>query len=270
MADVFHVGTYLVSTASLQAALDERGIAEALQYAPMGDSGFACVTIGWEDGHALAVAGVTADVALNTTFVLREMSPNQRIVASMGIMVKKLLTQMGLGIGCLCHDKQSAGILIDAVDKSDAGVVGVVSRQTTQMPGDGIDQRTVKVTHAGMHDHACRLVDDHELIIFIDDVKGNILWLDGGIIVRTVKHQRDDIARSHLVIALHRTAVISTSESPYPDIACIGSLLNTVSRSVLHVLGQEFINAQRLLSAIYFDTEMLEELLRIVLQLEVT
>ena len=44
------------------------------------------------------------------------------------------------------------------------------------MIGDGVGQRSVPDGRGGMHQEPSRLVDDHEVVVFIDDANGYILW----------------------------------------------------------------------------------------------
>ena len=122
------------------------------------------------------------------------------------------------------------------------------------MPGDGVDQSAVEVAASGMHHHACRFVDDHQLVVLIDHVEWNLLWLDGGVEMGTVEHQRDDVARSHLVVALHRFLV-------YMHKTGIGCLLDAVSAGVLQFLAHEFIHSDGHLSTVHLKAVVLIELL---------
>ena len=122
------------------------------------------------------------------------------------------------------------------------------------MPRHGIDECAVEIAGTRMHDHSGRLVDDHQRVVFIDDVERNVLGLDGGIVARTVEHQRDDVARTNLVIAFHRSIVDM-------DEARIGSLLDAVARRMLHLFLHIFVDAQRSLSRIDYEAEMLVKLL---------
>ena len=125
------------------------------------------------------------------------------------------------------------------------------------MPRYGVDQRTVEIAHTGVHHQAGRLVDDHQLVVLINYVKGNVFGFYGRVVVRTVKHQRDDIARTHLVVALHRLAV-------HVDETRVSSLLDTVARRVLYVLRHKLVDAYRLLPPVYLHAQVFVELFYVV------
>ena len=134
------------------------------------------------------------------------------------------------------------------MDESNLRVVRVVGGQILQVPGDGIDQRAVEIATTGMDYHACGLVDDHDFIVLIDHLEWDILWSDGRVVVRTVEHQGDDIARTHLVVTLHRPGTASLFDilgRTDMDETCVGCLLDTVAAGVRLVLGEELIDANR-------------------------
>ena len=149
------------------------------------------------------------------------------------------------------------------MDESNLRVVRVVSGQILQVPGDGIDQRATEIATTGMDHHACGLVDDHEIIVLIDHLEGDILGSDGRVVVRTVEHQGDDIARTHFIVALHRPGTASLFDilgRTDMDETCVGCLLDTVAAGVRLVLGEELIDANRVLPLVHLYTEVFIEL----------
>ena len=91
MADVFHVGTYLVGSACLQDALHEGGIAESLQHLVVGNGSLANATIRVEHLHAEAILRVATDIALDASLILHDIAPYQSIVTAMGGLIEELL-----------------------------------------------------------------------------------------------------------------------------------------------------------------------------------
>ena len=253
MADVLHVGADLMGASCFQPTLYERGIAIALQHLIVGDGRLADVATGRVNSHTLTVAHITTDITFYTPGILSEVAPHKCLIRAVGIVIEELGTQFSLGIGCLRHHQQTTGIFIDAMYESHTGIVGVVAGQVAQVPGNGIDQRTVEVTHARVYHQSGRFVDHHQLVVLVDHIQRNILRLYLRIVVRTVEHQRDDITRPNLVVALDGFA-IDLNEP------CIGGLLNTVARGVLHVFRHVFVNAYRLLTTIHLHAQMLIEL----------
>ena len=222
----------------------------------MRDGTFAHIAARREHGHALTVARVTSDVALNASVVFRKVPPDERHVAAMRIVVKELRAQFGFGFGRLGNDQQSAGVFVDAVHQSDARVVRVVSRQTAQMPSDSVDQRAVEVAHTRVDHKSCGFIDHHQLVVFVNDVERNILGLYRGVVVRAVHHQRHHVARTNLIIAFHRTVV----HVHHSRVAC---LLYAVTRRVLQLLEHELVDADRCLTTVGLHAIVLVELRRL-------
>ena len=123
---MLHVSSYLMGASCLQSTLHQGGIAIALQHFVMGDSTLANVRARREYRHALTILGVATYIAFYTSCVLRKVTPYQCLIAAVGVVIEELGTQLCLRFWCLGDDKQSTGILVNAVYQSHAGVVGVV------------------------------------------------------------------------------------------------------------------------------------------------
>ena len=118
VTDVFHVGSYLVCPACLKATLDEGDIAEFLYHLPMGDSIFSDAGIGVCYCHTQTIARVAGDVSLDASFIVLKMSPYEAVIDAMGVVYEELLSEGCLRLWCLCYDKESAGVFVDAMYES--------------------------------------------------------------------------------------------------------------------------------------------------------
>ena len=87
MANVLHVGTYLVGPTGFEDAFYQRGISETLHHAIMGDGGLAYLGVGREHRHTQTVLGVTGDVALYAPAILGEVAPHQGKVTTVSGLV---------------------------------------------------------------------------------------------------------------------------------------------------------------------------------------
>ena len=222
MADMLHVGSYLMGAAGFETAFDEGDVAELLDDAPVGDGILAYAGVGGGDGHAEAVLGVAGDVALDASLVGVEVAPDEAVVDAVGVVDEELLAETGLRFRCLGDDEQTAGVLVYAVDESYLGTVGVEGGYVAHVPCHGIDEGAAEVACSGMHHHASGLVDDHEDVVLIDNVEGYVFGVDGAVVLGNVEHEGDDVARAHLVVALDGTAA-----DLY--VARFGSRLNAVA-----------------------------------------
>ena len=117
------------------------------------------------------------------------------------------------------------------------------------MPGNGIDQRSTEVTTARMHHHACRFIDDHQVVIFIDHIQRDVLWFDRCIIVWTVKHQSNDIPRAYLIITFYWRTIYLNKTS----FCCF---LNPVTTGMRLMLGDILIYSDRHLSLVHLHPEV--------------
>ena len=175
-----------------------------------------------EDGHLHTVLRMAGYVALNFSRVLQKISPDEGVILALRCLVEELESQVCLGIRSLGHNEQSRRIFIYAMNQSHLRVIRVVLGIIPQMPSYGIHQCAMIVAASGMHHQPCRFVDDHQVFIFIHDIKRYILGDDVVIISRTIHHHGNDLARLYLITTLHRFAV-----GHY--IPHVGSPLNTVT-----------------------------------------
>ena len=165
-------------------------------------------------------------------------------------MIEELLRQVCLRICSLCYDQESARVFIDSMHQSDCRVVGVESLIITKMPGNCINQSAFVVAATGMHHKTCRLIDDKQDFVFIDNIEWQIFRNDFPIALRMVEDKRDDVASLYLIVALDGLVVCS-------DASCFSSFLDAVATRSRHVIHEELIDANRALTFIYLDTPML-------------
>lgn len=93
VADVLHVGSYLMCAACLEHAFHEGGVAVFLHHLPVCDGGFAYVRAGRRHGHAQAVLGVAGDVALYASAVFGKVSPDEAVVGAVCVVVEELFAE---------------------------------------------------------------------------------------------------------------------------------------------------------------------------------
>ena len=172
----------------------------------------------------------------------------------MGGLVEELQPQSRLRLGRLCHHQQSARVLVDTVYQSHFGVIGVKSLVVFQVPGDGVDERAVKVAYPRVHHQSGGLVHHHQVGILVHHGQRYVFGLDSGVVAGPVEHQRHHVSGSHPVVALHRFVV-------YVYKSGVGGLLDAVAARVLHLLAHVLVDAERLLPFVHLETEVLVQLL---------
>lgn len=250
MANVLHVCSDLMCASCFQYALHECGVAKSLQWIVVCDCMFAHVAVGWKHGHLHTVLWVASYVALDASFVFCNMSPHQCVVFALGGLVEELPSEVGLGFRSLGNDQQSACVLVDAVYKSYFRVVDVVFWEIFEMPGEGIEQCAVPVAVSWVYDQSGLLVDDNEVVVFINNVDWNFFGDNGIVVVRTVEHHSDDVEWLDLVTAFDG-AVVAEDES------CIGSTLNAVAAGVGQVFLYELIDSHQFLATVGYKAVVL-------------
>ena len=167
-ADVGHVHANLVGTAGFELDPHVSVRPETLEHTVVADCWLATVC----DSHALAHAAVATDGGVDLA-TGSDHAHHDAFVDTADRALLQLVHQVGLRLQGLGHDHQTGGVLVQAVD--DAGTwhvddVGHVMQQ-------GVEQGTAGMAGSRVHHQARRLVDDQDLIVFIDDVQRNVLGL---------------------------------------------------------------------------------------------
>ena len=242
VSDVFHMHPDLVCTACLKITLYQRDIAQTFEHTIMGNGIFTNTLIG-RHTHLQPVTRVACNVTDYSAAFILWITPHNRIIGAFCSLLEELHSQMSLCIGCLCHNKQTRGVLVNTVHKANLWIVGVKCRVVLQMPRNSIDECSVRVATAGMHHKTGRFVYYHEVIVLIYHVKGYILGHDGVVVCRCVVSDYNLIEWLYLIVALDNLAVDRNG-------AGIGSLLYLVARCVGNVVDQELVNAHRRLTPI--------------------
>lgn len=100
-----------------------------------------------------------------------------------------------------------------------------------------------------MHHQTGLFVDDHQIVVLIHNVDGNILRLNSHLFFGAVEHHLYHVARFHPIVALDRTV------DPYA--LGFGSFLNAVARHTSHLIDQILVDAKERLSRVDFKAMML-------------
>ncbi|TDQ25380.1 hypothetical protein DEV91_114162 [Phyllobacterium brassicacearum] len=112
-------------------------------------------------------------------------APDDRKVCALQIacttMIGKLRAQVTMGKIILGYDHDAAGFLVEAMHNTGSLDTADARQCVTAMVNQCVDERAGPIAVARMHDEPCRLVDDNEVSIFIENIKRNFLALRGGI-----------------------------------------------------------------------------------------
>ena len=206
-----------------------------------------------QNGHLHTVFRITPHITDDCTFVLFHISPDEGTVTAFGGFIEELQTEIGLGIRCFGNHQQTGRIFVDTVHKPHMRVVGIVIGNIFHVPGDGIDERTVIIPVPGMYHQPRRLIDNHQVLVFIHYIQGNIFGDNLVFVTGTVHHHRYHVQRFHFVTALDRLIVRHHKSG-------IGGFLYTVTRSIGQTVEQIFVHTHHLLPFIHYHAEVLIKL----------
>ena len=93
-------------------------------------------------------------------------------------------------------------------------------------------------------------IDDYHVVVFINNVQGNVFRLDYRCVVwRVIEHYGNDFAGLYLVIGFYGLAVDANTSR-------VRTVLDPVARGIGNPVCQEFVNADRGLSGIGLKPEM--------------
>ena len=104
-----------------------------------------------------------------------------------------------------------------------------------------MQQGVLEVAVTGVYHQARLLVDDDDVVVFVDDVQRNLFRLDVGLARRIGEHDGDDVVGLHLIVLLDGLLVDQ-------DVTRLGRVLHAVARDVGEVVGEVGVDALRLLA----------------------
>ncbi len=161
-AHMGHVHTNLVGTAGFQLDPHVSVGAEALEHTVVADRRLAAV--GYR--HALAHAAVATDRGVDLAAGGHHTNHDALIDAA-DLAALHLLDQPGLRLQGLGHHHQTGGVLVQTVDDTGARHVDDVWHVVQQ----GIEQGTAGMAGGRVHNQPGRLVDHHDMVVFVDDIQ---------------------------------------------------------------------------------------------------
>ena len=132
-----------------------------------------------DNRHFCAIVRLSPKWRIDTAGGLQQVSPDvgkirslQSAVPTVGLKLacQSLVGHVGFG-----DDQKSTGVLVEPVHDAWPAHAADARQAVSAMGKQRIDERTIGVASAWMHDEAGRLVDDNEGVILIDDRQGNSL-----------------------------------------------------------------------------------------------
>ena len=126
---------------------------------------------GRPDRHLFTRDGVKADRLLDVVTVALGHAVDQCQVFFLHAAVLELKSELVVNALVLGDDQEARRVAVEAVD--DAGPVFAGQRgKPIEMKLEGVDQGAAPVSSGRMGDHSGRLVDDGQILVFVDDLDG--------------------------------------------------------------------------------------------------
>ena len=245
------VRAYLVSAPRLKSALYEAHVAQALHDLIVRHGALAYAAALRVHVHHLPVAHAPAYVAAYGPRVRLHKPPHQGHVAALCALLEKLVGEGQFRFFAFRHHQQPRGVLVYPVHQAGAGVFHVLEhRQTAKVPCEGVHQCAVVVAHGGVDAHAGGFVDNEQRLVFIHDVKGDVLGHDLNLPRRIAHDDAYLVAWLHAVVGLHGLAV-------HEYVAGVGCRLDLGARRVRHVVHHVFVYPYQVLTAVCGEVEVL-------------
>ena len=116
-------------------------------------------------------------------------------------------------------------------------VVRVVGRVIAHVPGYGVYECAGIIPVPWVYHESGGFVYNHQAVVFVNYVEGNVFGFDSGFVPRAVEHKRYDVERLYAVVAFHRL-VVNVHEAHF------GRLLYSVARCSGQVVEQELVYTQ--------------------------
>jgi len=161
----------LVRATSVELNFHEGGGADASQGLPVG-AGFAGVGEHHTPagGHANAALWIAADGEIDAAAVFPQQALDEGDVRFLDGAPAEGFSELGMRCVIFCDEDYAGGIFVEAMNDSRAQRVTTL-RQCLTAAEQGVDERSMSISGAGVNGHASGLVDDHDVFIFIEDVE---------------------------------------------------------------------------------------------------
>ncbi len=177
VTDVLEVDADLVGAAGMEVGLDEGGVVEALKDAVGGPGVTAFADAG---GHAFAVGGVAGDGGADVAAEFGDFAAHDGVVDLFESAPGELGLELLVGGVIFGDDEAAAGIAVEAVDDAWAGDAADAAELAGAVVEEGVDEGMLVVADARVDDESGGFVEDEEVVVFEEDMEGDIFGLGAG------------------------------------------------------------------------------------------
>ena len=169
--EVLEMDADLVGATGVELGLDECRAREPFKPGP----GCACVLSTGDDGHAFAVGGVPRDGGAEFTRGGFEITAQDRLIEFFNEPHLELGVQPGVGAVILGNDETARRTEVETMDDAWTFNASDSAEFARAVVEQGVDEGSVVMTGGGVHDQFCRLVEDDEIRVLVQDVERDVL-----------------------------------------------------------------------------------------------
>ncbi len=219
----------LMRSPGFEVKLYQGQVLKILSYPPMGDRPASIR----HHRHFFTILGVPPNIGFNhAAFGLRATVDQTQVKAARCFGLDLRLQGVVGSIGFRDRD-HAAGIFIEAVDNTRT-VFAVNLRQLTAVGQQGMHQSASLMASTRMHHHPLRLIDNQQLRIFVENIKGDYL-----------RHQINGdwlrLLQLHPITHTQQPLLIGAEAAIAPHMACFNQLLHSRSRQMPNLYRQPAI-----------------------------
>ena len=127
--------------------------------------------------HAFAIEGVASDVAFHKPLSQARGAPHHGVIGPLDGPMLELPGEAVHGTIILGGNKKAARVLVEPVHNSRPGLAAESAERGAAMRYQCVDQCAVGIAGGRMHNKTGGLVDDDEVVVFVNDRERNILRL---------------------------------------------------------------------------------------------
>jgi len=197
----------LVCPTRLEADVESRVVGEALANPVVRDRRLAARS---DDGHTRPLARVPTDRFVDGTAADESTAGHGHVIPAHGFSLQ-LLHEAAMSALRRSHDQYAGGVLVETMHDTGTrqpGEAWTVSQQ-------GIHERTAAVAGPGMNHETSGFVDDDEILVFVQQDKGQDLALPGHFVV-SVGHKCDLRPDAHPIARPRGGPIVGQAPSADP------------------------------------------------------
>ena len=171
MADAFHVHSDLMCAPGFKHAAYVGKLLISGNYLIMryGRAGILCC-----DRHTLSVCAVAPYRSIDRSGVSPYAPIDDSFIRAREAVIRQLRGEALMRKVIFCGDYQAGRVHIYTVHDPGAALTAYSGEAVSAVPEQRVDKCAIAVAGGGVYDHASGLVDDYQIIVFIDHIKRDI------------------------------------------------------------------------------------------------